>query len=102
MLGENLKREMAYNNITQKELARRVGITEVSMCRYVNNDRIPKAPLLSLIAKELNCTVEHLLRENDEGRKLLDVSGLSDEQIKVVKDLISLLRSYKRKGEKYH
>ena len=94
MLGDNIKRELEFNNITQKELEKKVGVTEVSICRYVRNERVPTAPLLNQIAKELNCTVEYLLREN-VNHNYLDISGLSTEQLKVVREIVGLLRKNK-------
>jgi len=95
MLGENIKREMAKTNITQRELAKRVGITEVSMSRYVSNDRVPKGPLLMLIAHELNCTVEQLLMDNMP-QKYVDVTELTDEEITAIKVIVGcMIRSHK-------
>lgn len=92
MLGEKIKRELIKNGISQKELAKKVGITEVSMSRYVSNDRVPNGPILYQIALNLNCSVEELL-SNKSDINTIDVSDLSVEQIKAIKDLIKLFRS---------
>ena len=91
ILGENIKRELIRNNISQKELAKKIGITEVSMSRYVSNDRIPNGPILYQIASNLNCSVEELLSDKTDINSI-DVSDLTDEQIKVIKDLIKIFR----------
>ena len=48
------------NNMTQRELAERSGITEVSISRYCNATRIPKATECIKIAQILNCKAEEL------------------------------------------
>ena len=46
--------------LTQRELADAIGSTEVSISRYVNGERIPKATTCIQIAKALDCKVEDL------------------------------------------
>lgn len=55
------------NNMTQRELAYRVGITEVSLSRYISGDRIHKGPIISSIANVLHTTTDYLL--NSESNK---------------------------------
>lgn len=61
--GEKINRLLKENSISQKKLAEKVGITEVSMSRYISGDRVPKGPVVMKIAKELGTTVEYLLEE---------------------------------------
>lgn len=53
--------------MSQKELAERVGITEASMSRYMNTDRIPKSEILANIATALHTTSDYLLGVEEEG-----------------------------------
>ena len=39
--------------LTQRELASKVGVTEVSMSRYIKGERVPSGPIVVNIAKEL-------------------------------------------------
>ena len=55
-IGEKLERK----GIKQRELAEAIGATEVSVSRWVNNERIPKATICIQIAKVLDCKVEDL------------------------------------------
>ena len=55
------------NNLSQKELAERVGITEASMSRYMNSDRIPKSSILANMATALHTTSDYLLGTEEEG-----------------------------------
>lgn len=73
-MGEtNCKLSMFLNkaNMTQRELAKAIGTTEVSVSRYVTGERIPKATTCIQMAKVLGCTVEDLYELNgtEEYRK---------------------------------
>jgi transcriptional regulator with XRE-family HTH domain len=61
VMGTKIKDLSKQQNITQKELAEKVGITEATLSRYITGEREPKAETLSKIAKELNTTSEELL-----------------------------------------
>ena len=47
--------------MTQRELARRIGVTEAVMSRYVSGDREPKPDVLANIATALQTTSDFLL-----------------------------------------
>lgn len=49
------------NNMVQKELADRVGITEVSLSRYISRNRTPKGTVIANIANVLHTTTDYLL-----------------------------------------
>ena len=59
--SERLKPIIDALNVSQKELAELIGVTEVTMSRYVNGQRMPKAPILVKLAKELGVTVDWLM-----------------------------------------
>jgi transcriptional regulator with XRE-family HTH domain len=60
-LGGRILELLKINDMTQRELADIVGITEVSMCRYVKGERTPKGPVIANIANALHTTSDHLL-----------------------------------------
>ena len=61
VLGTRISELLEQRGISQRELADRVGVSEVSMSRYINGGRTPKAPTLVNIAKELHTTSDYLL-----------------------------------------
>ncbi len=68
-LGQRLARLLKENNMNQKELADKIGTTEMTISRYVRDDRQPKADVLSKIASVLNTSTDDLLGRrvsNDE------------------------------------
>lgn len=69
MIGRNIQRALHDKGISQREFAKMVGITEVSLSRYINSTRIPKATTLVRMADALGVTAEQLLAEEDYGSK---------------------------------
>ena len=67
-LGSNIKFWIEVRGISQRELAERIGITEVSISRYVAGQRAPSSLTLCKISKVLGCTMEDLLSGCNTGR----------------------------------
>jgi len=60
-LGSRIAELLTQFNMTQRELADKVNVTEVSMSRYIKGDRIPKGPVIAAIATALHTTTDYLL-----------------------------------------
>ena len=60
-IGDRIKQRLDELNMSQRELAKTCKITEVSMSRYINGNRVPKGPMCVTIANALGCSVEWLL-----------------------------------------
>ena len=68
ILGSKISDLLQKNGLTQRELAEQVGVTEVSMSRYVKGERIPRITIAVNIANALHTTVEYLIgQETKEG-----------------------------------
>lgn len=65
MLRKNLK-------LTQKELAKMVNVTNVSICGYEKNNRTPDIETLESIAKALNTSPNYLLDFDVEVTLMVD------------------------------
>lgn len=59
--GNNVAKKMEEIGMSNRELAEKVGVTEVSMSRYLCGERTPKAPIIANIAKVLGTTFEELM-----------------------------------------
>lgn len=55
MFKNNIKDILVKNNVSQRELAKKIGITEASISRYVNGSRMPKVTTCIKIAEALGC-----------------------------------------------
>lgn len=60
-ISKNLQRLLKEQSITAEELAQKVGVTEFSMIRFVNGDRVPKGPIIANMATVLKCTPEDII-----------------------------------------
>lgn len=60
-IGERILNLRKNLNLSQKELAQKVGITEASLSRYENNLREPKAEIIAKISETLGCSTDYLL-----------------------------------------
>ncbi|WP_026525090.1 helix-turn-helix domain-containing protein [Butyrivibrio sp. MB2005] len=60
-MGERIREMLEQKNITQKDLAKKAGITEAAMSHYIKGDRVPRSTVLTKIAIALDTTPEFLL-----------------------------------------
>jgi len=54
---------MELKNMNQKELSKKSGITEASISRYLNGERVPRTDIIINFAKALEVNVEYLLED---------------------------------------
>ena len=66
----NLKSKRIEKNMTQAEVAERIGITQCAYGNYELGKRSPKPDMLRKLANIFGCTIDELIleAENDEGR----------------------------------
>lgn len=61
IVGKRIRERMNAMGMTRVELAEKVGVTQATMSRYASGKRMPKAYLISDMAKVLRTTPEFLL-----------------------------------------
>ena len=71
-------------NMTQQELAEKIGVTDRAISNWENGRRLPDLSLISLVASELDVSVAELLN----GRKL------NKEELEELKTTIDKLLEY--------
>jgi len=91
-LAKNLKRFRRSKELTQKQLADRVGlsqdsISKIELGKYEN----PGLKYLTLICRELDVAIEELLMENPQTLKIEIVA--SDKNIGMVKAFIQAFKN---------
>ena len=62
----NLKKILAKNKITQRELAKAVGLSYQTICMYATGKADMSAKKLYRIAKYLNVPMEELMEEEEK------------------------------------
>ena len=77
------------NNMTQTQLAKKIGTSNVTICRYLTCERIPRLDVVTKIASVFNISLDYLLGLSDN--KDIQISDeISDLNIEL---LISKLYS---------
>lgn len=77
------------NNLTQKQLAERIGVAKSVVSYYEQGERFPSYDVLIKIAQTFHVTTDYLL--GVEHARMIDVSDLNDEQITVLQKLIDVM-----------
>ena len=97
--GPRLKRLRLQHNLTQSQLAEKLFITKSVVSAYETGFRTPSYEVLIAMSKLFDVTTDYLLgikkkeEEETENQQFVDLSGLSDDQINA---LINLVRSMKK------
>jgi transcriptional regulator with XRE-family HTH domain len=60
-IGDRIKYQLKLRKMTQRELANKIGINEVTMGRYINDKRIPNADVIIAICRTLGISSDWLL-----------------------------------------
>lgn len=88
--GTKLKELRTNAGLTQKQLATQIGVTKSVISFYELQERTPSPAVLVKLASVFHVSADYLL--GIEKGKTLDVSGLTDDDIKVVALMIKSLR----------
>lgn len=93
--GNTLKKLRLQEDLTQQQLADRLGVTKSVISYYELSERYPSPEVLTKLASVFHVSTDYLLGlEKGEG---IDLSGLDEDDIITVKRLVS---SLKNKGKK--
>lgn len=93
----NVKEELDYKDLSQKELAAKTKISYNTMQSWITKDRLPDAADAVKIAAALDVTVEKLVtgkelvskkNETEINEVLKDIRHLSAEDLKIAKMII--------------
>ncbi len=90
--GNTLKELRKNAGLTQQELADRIWVSKAAVSYYEQSLRCPSPEILVKISQALHVSTDYLLGLEDK-KQVIDVSGLNDEDIRLVENTIDLLRS---------
>ena len=88
--GEKLKMLRTGQNLTQQQLATRLGVAKSVVSYYESGDLFPSYDVLVKIAYTLHTTTDYLL--DIQRQRVIDVSDLSEDDIAVVTTVIDALK----------
>ena len=90
-LGSRLKALRQEKGLTQKEVAKLIGTTDVSKGRYEMDARVPKADILNSLAKLYDVEIDFLLTGKEETETTLNDRDKKD----IEKDLKKIMDDFK-------
>ncbi|MGN0577207.1 MAG: helix-turn-helix domain-containing protein [Ruminiclostridium sp.] len=88
--GNRLKTLRLRANLTQEQLANKLGLTKSVISAYETDLRLPSYDVLIHIAKIFNVTSDFLL--GLEQKQEIDLSGLTKEEIEALLNLIKAMK----------
>ncbi len=95
--GEKLRELRTSFGMTQAELASRLRVTKSIVSYYELHERTPSPDVLIKLADIFHVSTDYLL--GIEQRKVVDVSGLSEADIRLVLMTVEALREKNRINE---
>ena len=84
--------------LTQEQLADKLGVTKQSVSNWKNGNIMPSVEMLEKIADYFNVSVDYLLGRNvfeQSSLSVIDVTGLTADEISHIKLLVDDLREHK-------
>ncbi len=91
--GTKLKTLRVGMNLTQQQLATRLGVAKSVVSYYESGDRFPSYDVLIKIARTFHTTTDFLL--GLERERVIDVSGLSEHEVSAIANLVDIVRDKK-------
>ena len=95
-IPNRLKTLRKQNNLTQAEVATRLGVTPALVSSYENAERYPSLEKLVMLADVYHVTTDYILGRtyNPTNRVVIDVTELSEEQRNIIQTLIKDMQNY--------
>lgn len=92
-LSDRLRDLRIKRNLSQKELAKHLGISPSIVSSYELGERIPSVDRLLALANFYGCSIDYLLgRSQKEPVTPIDTAGLSTEQIQALANIARLMK----------
>ena len=89
--GNTLKTLRLRENMTQAQLAQNLGLTKSVISAYETGLRLPSYDVLIHISKIFKVSTDYLL--GVESQQGIDLSGISEEEVTALKNLIKAMRN---------
>lgn len=86
MFGDKVKTLRQSYNLSQVQLAKQLQVSKQTVSNWENNNILPSIEMLISIAKYFSVSTDFLLEL--DGRRYIEVTGLSGEQLAHVQQII--------------
>lgn len=93
-LAKKLRDLRLKSKLSQKEVAKRLGISASIVSAYEVEERTPSVEVLLALASLYKCSSDYLLGlERTMPQRTLDVTDLTEEQINALQELIKTIKN---------
>lgn len=93
-LSERLKNLRHINNLSQREVAKRLDVSPAIISSYETGERTPSTENLLALSYLYHCTTDYLLgRIGSQKEETVSVEGLTDKQAQLICELIDQIRN---------
>lgn len=96
--GNILKELRLQAGMTQKDLAAKIGVTKCVISYYELSERSPSPEVLIKLANIFHVTTDYLLGIDTKPAEVLDISGLKEEDITLLRYTAETLRNKNKTG----
>ena len=90
-MGLKLKNLRKEKQLTQKQIADRIGLAISAVSSYESGTRYPSYDVLIRLAHIFHVSTDYLLGVTD--KREIDVTGLNDQEVELISQIIDILRS---------
>lgn len=90
-MGDKLKSLRIENNLTQKQIAERIGLAISAVSSYESGNRYPSYDVLVKLARIFHVSTDYLLGMTCA--RTIDVTGLNDDEIALISQFVDLLKN---------
>ena len=94
MIAEKIKELREANSMTQNEVAKRLGITRSSVNAREMGISVPSTMYIVQLAQLFSVSADYIL--GLDSRAVIDISGLDDESVRVLNDMVRYMRERQR------
>lgn len=93
-IANRLKYLREKNKMTKTDVARRIGVTPALISAYEKLERTPSIDKLVALADIFRVSTDYILGRTmqDDSSVVVSVEGLSEKQIRIVRELIAELK----------
>lgn len=91
-MGEKLKSLRLQQNLTQKQIAERIGMAVSAVSAYESGTRNPSYDVLIKLARIYHVSADYLL--GIENKQEIDISGLTPEEVDALMNLIRAMKHH--------
>ena len=95
-LHEQIRKLREARRMNQVELGKRLGVSKQSICNWETDNAQPSVEMLVRMASFFSVSTDYLL--GFEPREYLDVTGLPDETIAHLRQIVEDLKGYENKS----